>query len=469
MKISIQYIIIVFLSIFTFSSCENTIDRPEQWPDWANISQPKIENAKLTGLNNESSINAGQSFKFTALISDIYNDLVSLNLSISINNREVFQKEVPLTGKESDINIQGYLPFIANFTGPVVPVVKLNALNNEVGGKTEMTLSQADNITVNRPQTPDKLYVVDNLGQVFELFPIEGLEYDFITKTDLSAFGQSFKIAEKLTGDNKIDYTGLVWGTKDGEIISIGDESGSPIPISSPEGIEKIAFNTYSFIVSGAAPAIIIDKEFFAASTYVGYKSLNLSLSKGDELEFVGFGDDVSGILRPDYFINISGNKANFDGYAGEYTLQYNESNGFIYIENQIMTLPDALWMDGTGLGFPQPPYIATSVWGWGKPADYIFCKKTAEGVFEAIVYISQGFGFKFFTRRGWESPEYPEYKAHNFTVTPSELIQSHKWTPETWDGDGNLIPGSTFTPGVYKIEINVNEDAKTIKLIAFN
>lgn len=469
MKISVQYIIIVCLSIFTFSSCEKTIDRPDQWPDWPNISQPKIENAKLTGPNNESSINAGQSFKFTAYISDIYNDLVSMDLTISINNRIVFQEEVPLTGKEADVHIQGHLPFIANFTGPAVPVVKLTAINNEVGGKTEMILPEEDNITVNRPQTPDKLYVVDNLGQVFELFPIEGLEHDFITNDDLSDFGQSFKIAEKLSGGNKIDYTGTVWGTKDGEIISIGDESGSPILVSSSEKVKKIAFNTYSFIVSGAAPAIIIDKGDFIVSTYEGYKSLNLSLSKGDELEFVGFGDDVSGILRPDFFINISENKANFDGQAGEYTLHYNESNGFVYIENPAKTFPDALWMDGTGLGFPQSPYIATSEWGWDKPTDYIFCKKTAEGVFEAVIYISPGFGFKFFTRKGWESSEYPEYKAHNFTVTPSELIQPHKWTPETWDGNGDLTPGSAFTPGVYKIEINVNEGTNTIKLIAFN
>ena len=454
--------IIVLSTICAFFSCEDKINAPE-WPQWPNISQPKINDAKLSGINGETVLIAGAPFQFTATLTDTYNDLVSFSLSISMNNKIVFQKDVQVNGKEAVINLQGRVPFVADFTGNQKPVVRLTAINNGISGITDITLPDASNITVNRPPIPEKLYAVDNLGQVFEILPIQGKEYDFVTSVDLSSIGQSFKIAEKLIGVN-IDYSGFVWGMKDDEIVIIEDESGSPIPINSSGGaLQKIAFNYYTFLVSGAAPATVIDKDMFAASNYTGYIELTLSLLKNEELEFTGFGDDISNKLRPDYFKNIEGQRTNFDGNPGDYTLLYSESKGFIYIENRGMTLPDVLWICGTGLGFPRAPFAATTAWNWANPTDYIFCKKTAENVFEAIVYIDNGFGFKFFTRRGWESAEYPEYEAHDFTVTPSDLIQSNKWTPETWDGNGDLNPGPAFVPGVYRIEMNL--EAKTIRL----
>jgi hypothetical protein len=460
----IKYII-VLLTACTVLSCEDKINAPE-WPQWPNISQPKINNAALSGMNGETVLPSGASFRFTAEIVDAYNDLVSFSLSISMNNEIVFQKDVQLSGKEASINIQGRTPFPANFSGNQKPVVRLTAINNGISGTTEITLPEANNITINRPSIPDKLYAVDNLGQVFEILPVPGKEYDFATSVDLSSFGQSFKIAEKLTG-TEIDYSGFVWGMKDDEIVIIEDESGSPIPISSSGGVPiEIAFNFYTFFVSEGAPATIIDKAEFTASGYAGYVELTLSLLKNEGLEFVGFGDNISGKLRPDYFKNIEGQHTNFDGNPGTYTLLYNESKGFIYIENKTLTLPDVLWICGLGLGFPCAPFATTSAWYWDNPTDYVFCKKIAENIFEAVVYIGNDFGFKFFSRRNWESQEYPEYKAHDFTVTPSGLIQSHKWEPTTWDGNGDLIPGPDFTPNVYRIEMNL--DAHTIRLEPF-
>jgi hypothetical protein len=450
----------MFLTFGVILSCEDKINAPE-WPQWPNISQPKIDNAKLTGKNGETEITAGSSFRFTANLTDEYNELATFELNITINNKTVFQQTVQLTGKEAAIDMQGRILFTANFEDHVKPIVKMKAVNNEIGGTTEITLPETANLTVNRPATPTILYAVDNLEQVFAILPIEGKEYDFETSADLSTIGQSFKIAERLTPDNKIDYSGIVWGMKDGEIVTIENEAGSPIPV--PNIITKIVFNVYTFLVSGG-PATTIDKAAFTASEYAGYFGLTLLLSKNEELEFVGFGDNIITMLRPDYFKNIDGQRANFDGYTETYTLLYNESNGFMYIENKTMTLPGTLWMCGTGLGFPRSPYTAPSEWNWNKPTDYVFCKKINENIFEAVIYISNNFGFKFFTRRNWESTEYPEYKAHNFTVTPAELIQSHKWTEITWDGNGDLIPGPAFTPGVYKIEMNLVDSRITLE-----
>jgi hypothetical protein len=384
-----------------------------------------------------------------------------------MNNKIVFQKNMQLTGKEANVDLQGRIPFVANFDGPVYPVVTIKAVNNEVSGTTEIVLPAANNIEVNRPATPSKLYLVDNLTHVYELNKIEDKTYDFITTADLSAIGSSFKIAEKLTSDNKIDYKGIVWGMKEDEIVTIEDESGSPIPINTQDGvIDLIAFNIYSFLISGAAPVIEIDFAAFETSSYENYKQLTLSLKKGAGLEFIGFGDDVSKILRPDYFINISGTEANFDGLLGEYTLLYNELNGLIYVENNDKaTFPESLWIDGTGYGFPQSPYIATGNWGFTPPHSVWYCKKIAEGIFEAVMYIENGGSFKIFTRKNWSSPEFPEYgplpDGSNeiiLNVPISIMGGCDALPPKPLD----FAPKNGFDNGVYKMTINMNPGVMT-------
>ena len=47
---------------------------------------------------------------------------------------------------------------------------------------------------------------------------------------------------------------------------------------------------------------------------------------------FIGFGSDVTNMLRPEFFKDVSGSKAKFDGPSVLYNLKYNTSNGFMYM-----------------------------------------------------------------------------------------------------------------------------------------
>ena len=52
-------------------------------------SKPKIENAVLRGVNGETVVAAGDKVKFTAQVSDEYNDLVSFQLLVTMDGAEI--------------------------------------------------------------------------------------------------------------------------------------------------------------------------------------------------------------------------------------------------------------------------------------------------------------------------------------------------------------------------------------------
>lgn len=461
MKTSNKYIITLLLSVLIFVSCTDDIDKPGSWPEWPTPSQPKIENARLTGLKGENTIMAGDLVKFVAKASDEFNNLTSYELTITIAGQTVFSKNEKLEGKTGDINIETKIPFVANFEGNTYPEVILKVVNDLAAGTSEVKLEEASNILINRPATPDKLYIVDNAGQVFELNTLDDVDYGFQTMGDLSAIGMSYKIAEKLTVDNQIDYSGLVWGTKDNKVTVIEKESDASISISVPEGdmLESISFNMFTFAANPllANPVDVV----FVSSSLPGYMEATISISEGQVVEFKNIENGIENLLRPDFFTNASGNKAKFAGPAGQYKLYYNTSDKFIYIENTNLVYPDGLWICGLGLGFPQEPFNATLQWNWWLPHEYIFCKKTADNIFETTAYFEKGFLFKFFRQRNWGAEE----TAHSYTMEPANWLVNAK--NEWGDLAGDFGSGEQFTSGVYKIEINMN--TKIVRLTKVN
>lgn len=78
-------IYVLFISsLLLFSCAKDDISKPSEWPEWPTPSKPKIENAVLRGVNGETVVAAGDKVKFTAQISDEYNDLVSFQLLVTM-------------------------------------------------------------------------------------------------------------------------------------------------------------------------------------------------------------------------------------------------------------------------------------------------------------------------------------------------------------------------------------------------
>ncbi len=100
-----------------------------------------------------------------------------------------------------------------------------------------------------------------------------------------------------------------------------------------------------TFLVNGHEMGILEE-----ASSYLG---IALELHEGDEVTFGNFGD-VRKMLQPDFFEDITKDKATFIGADGNYKLFYDPVNKLIYLENRSVNYPDGLWVCGSNFGHPQ-------------------------------------------------------------------------------------------------------------------
>ena len=439
----------MFMSSFLLFSCaEDDINKPKEWPEWPTPSKPKIENATLRGLNGETEVAAGGVVKFTAQISDEYNDLVSFQLLVTMDGAEILNLSKELSGRSVTIEEEATLPFVAGFQNGH-PQVTIKATNSLAGNAAELTLGESAGVTVTRPQTPSKLYLVDDLGTVFEMDKVNASETDYKFRTnalELPGIGTHFKIAEKLS-NNRPDYSGLVWGYVDGKIGVVTDQTSSSIPTPRVGSytLENISFDMLSFLTDKTLTySIDIDRSRFS-DIGGNYIQFDVTLVESAKINFVGFGNDVTNMLRPDFFKEISGAKAKFDGISVAYNLKYNTQTGFLYLERlRDVFYPDVMYIVGTGAGFPRKPYVATLTWDFSYPHQWYFFKKVGDSTFEAIVYLDQTMGFKFFRGYGWAQEENTKDR---YTVEPAKIV--------TRSGQGDLIPGSEFKSGLYTIHID--------------
>ena len=95
----------------------------------------------------------------------------------------------------------------------------------------------------------------------------------------------------------------------------------------------------------------------------------------------------------------FQGAKAKFDGPSVLYNLKYNTFKRF-YVYGAaagMVFYPEVMYIVGTGVGFPREPYVATLAWDFAYPHQWFFFKKVGASAFEAVVYIDQTMGFKFY------------------------------------------------------------------------
>ncbi len=438
-------ILFLFLSLLVVSCGNKDILRPE-WPEWPMSSAPKIENAILRGIEGEEIMPAGGTVRFSADVSDENNDLVSYQLLITMDDAEILNIAKPLSGRSAKIEQEAVLPFVAGFqTGRLTVTIKVsNALANTT---TELKLDESASIEVVRPQTPPKLYLVDNQDQVFEMVKSMGEEFGFYTHAaDLADIGANFKIAERVV-DGAPDYSGLVWGYSEGKIAVVSDAAAEPIPTPSAGNhtLENISFDMLSFRLDQML-TLTIDVNMANFFDIGGdYKQLDVSLVENAKVNFVGMGAEINKSLRPEFFKPVSGNTAKFTAPTALYNLKYHTTRKLLYLERpRDVFYPEVMYIVGTGAGFPQQPYAATLAWDFAYPHQWFFFKKTGETSFEAVLYLDNTMGFKFYRGYGWAQEEDTK---NNYSVGPANII--------TRNGAGDLVPGPDFQPGVYRVHIN--------------
>lgn len=215
---------------------------------------------------------------------------------------------------------------------------------------------------------------------------------------------------------------------------------------------DKVDKSLTTFPEWGEVLTPAIDGIELGASNYEGYKEICLNLTQGQQLEFAGVKDTGQAIDQT-WFEYVSDQTIKFTGPAGKYYVLYINALGLITVEQrgEDVAYPDALWLMGEQWAYAQVPYTAVSGWTWSVEKT-LFAKKTGNTSFEIVVYLHNGFKIKFF--KVWENWSGDQHsQAYDFTSTPMGLFEPHAT-------NGDLQPGTAFTPGVYRVVIDM--EAKT-------
>lgn len=449
-----HFILILTVLSVIFFSCEDKVSKVDEWPEWP--SYPIIESAQLRGLNGEETVAAGDKVKFTAHVSDAYNDLASYQLEFKSGGITIASETGTLSGSGTDIEFETILPFGAYYEDTGYPEVSLKVVN-ALNVQAELMLSNENNVKVIRPETPTQLYIVDNNGRVYNLDRVDGT-YEFLTSHSLAEIGTSFKIASKLTGDNQIDYSELVWGVVDRNIVVVHDVSDASI--STPEtgsyNLKNFSFDMYSFHLSKTVDFLVeINKSDMVPVAKGGIAYLlkdNIQMVQDCEVKFTGFDQDLTTMLRPDLFVNISGDMAKFAGNTRTWRAFYNTENKFMYTQTN-NNEDNILWLTGSGAGFPLQPYASTLDWFGTEPHGYFSFIKTGEDTFEMLVYLAANFCIQAYRNVAWGTVLSPWA-----SVTPSLF---------TVNPNNDGVAGTEFTPGVYTIRVDAAKGE--VSLIPYN
>lgn len=448
MKRLYLYMIMAFVAVSAVS-CAEKVDKNVTWPDWA--SRPILSDMSVVASDGGNSIIAGETVVFSAKVEDEFNELQSYTLNVKYADNVVFTKTESLSGNEASIDFEFIMPFAAYLAdGEFYPEVTLNVVNI-VNGKTSQRVAQDKNVSLSRPVSPDKLYLIDNKGKVLELY--KGTkDYSYVTAegADLSGLGSTFHIAAKVKG-NAPDYSDLVWGYADGK-ISVISEAGSAIktPDSSGKGFKSLGFNLYTFKLDKLVNhVIVLNKGDLASQDQSGVTYLTkerVQLIKDCEIVFEGFGD-LKSMLQPDRFEILNDKSAKFTGHTAIWSIYYDTADNWLIVNYADFHAVEQIFVTGAKACFPlgndDTDNVLKYLDGDGKVR---FATLSAiiddQGDYRILVYLKNDFVIQLFRRVKWSTQIAMTSMTEDYAVVSS---------------DGYFLgPGKEFVPGVYELVFKV-------------
>lgn len=439
---------IMILVALTVVSCAEKVDKTVTWPEWA--SRPILTELKVVGEDGAKAIIAGEKVKFTATITDEYNELKSYTVDVKYSGNEVVTITKDVSGNQANVEIEFDMPFAAYLAdGEFYPEVTLTAVN-VANGTASTRVAYENNVAVSRPEAPAKLYIVDNAGKTIELAKGEGNKYASVEGANLSGLGSTFYIAEALNG-NKPDYSKLVWGFNNGA-IKVVTEGGDPIkaPDSAGKGFRYLGFDLYSFKLDKLVDlTITLDRNTLVEQDQSGVKYLaleNVNLVRDCEIVFEGFGD-LKSMLQPGMFEIMSDKSAKFLGHSTKWSIYYDTADNWLIVNYADFHAPDQIWVTGEKACFPlgndQTENELKFLAGDGKVRfASLSAIKDENGDFRLVVYLKDGYVIQLFRRVKWAA-------VINMTSLTEDygIITSDKTF---------INPGTEFVPGMYELVFSV-------------
>jgi hypothetical protein len=437
MKTINKILILCAFSTFFLASCEKDENPP------APNSIPVIEAATIT----PATFTFGDSLTITAQVSDAVKQLSVLNVQAVINGRTIPLQKILLNGNSANVNQKIFVPLIDNVSDNTEVKFEVTVTNNKNGSSSK----ELTGFTGKRPYFT-KLYLVLEEGDVFELTPQSPNRDNYEVLNIVASRSFIYRIAQKITADNKVDYSGLVWGSVDGKIQMI-NETGSGIfafalgsDYTSSVVFDNLHFTTSLSGDSYSTPNFLLAD--FTGTTIGGedFYTLATTLTQGQEYSIYGelAGRDL--IYNLDFFDRIDKNTIKFLGNTGNYTLYYNKTKQYVVLLPELSpAYPDYLLITGGGLGYPSKIGKEHTWWGTGNVRDYILLRQISPNVFQATMYIHEKddswVNFNTIENTGWAGQK--TYGDYTYTGLPLEL------------GGGNIAPSAEMGEGIFRLTIN--------------
>lgn len=465
MKSLYKLILCSLLTCMLFTACEEE-DSRTVYPH----STPVIESATLDKTN----FTYGDSLTLTAKLSDPTTPLSTLDMTIVANDVIIAQQTIRTAGTALTISAKFKTELKALLPANADVEVRLSLTNVE-GDVTNSTIS---GITAKRKYY-SKLYLVleseDANSRVIELKPESATSDDYLSATmnTIKANNIRYKVAEKITTENDVDYSGDVFGYQDDQIKLI-NEFGDYITASNSllRNIKGFAFNTYQFKETLTGDIIdpnnlTMNLDDFEDATVNGeaFKKISMPIKENQEIILEGGLDDADIIFQMEYFEHTASDKVKFTGDAGTHEFLYSPSRKIMFynVKGDYRKYPNVLLAAGMGLGYPsKAKQGATTEWNFDAPLHAIVFRKTADNVFEAVVYFDATMAnFKFYENDGWAN----EKKSDDFLSLPAIIINSADHKAQVDPGaniDGNWYAAATAASGNYKITVNLNTKVVT-------
>ncbi|MDR0694259.1 MAG: DUF5016 domain-containing protein [Prevotellaceae bacterium] len=463
-KITNIFLISMAALLLSVSCDDNRYGDPPQ-PSVPVITSATIEPASFT---------YGDSVTITAAVSDPEITLSTLAVSLVLDNKTVPVTTLDLRTGETSANVSTkiFIPLVDNMPDNAPISFVLTLANTRNGTDTR----ELTGFTGNRPYFTQLYLVIDN-GGVYPLTPQAGNRDNYAVTDVVLSRSFTYRIAQKITAGNQIDYSGLVWGDSNGKIQLIGETGGSLFAFANSDIATAFTFDNYRFEASqtGAAyatPNFMLDDFTETAINNEEFYTFATTLTKNQEYHVYNDLASRTVVYNVDFFERINANKVKFLGETGEYTLYYNPVRKHVIIGVASPSHPDYLLACGYGLGYPvkitteelKAVYpsrnIVTTDWGFGNVQQFILLRKISENVYQATVSMPGAHdhyaGFGIYDNSGWANQQ----NASQYIITGEPVFPA--LTGNNFDipnGDGDpVIPSDN-----YRLTINIA--AKTLNV----
>lgn len=449
-----QPVLMMAWIILSMASCDDKYGSRKE-------STPVIESATITPV----SFTFGDSVLLSAKVTDPATNLYLLNYEVISGGKTIASGNVPLEGSTANISKNIFVPLVSGQedNAPVKIAVTVSNVFKTVA------VNEISGITGKRPHY-GQLYLVTDDGQVVTLTPEAGDKEKYEAPNTALHRSFNYKIAEKLTPDQQIDFTGAVWGSINGSIAMIDANGASAFAyVPDADYTQTVVYDNYVFDLTLTGSNYTDDDLYISSFTEETFgdevfKTLKRTLEKDRVYTIFGALADRQLLYNLDFFERVATDKVKFLGATGTYTLYFNTFRKNLVVGVDNPAYPDYLLVTGGGIGYPT---ILSNIdkehtwWGFGNVRDFILFRKIADNVFQGTLFIhakDDGWvSFKPYENKGWEG----EKLFKDFIFTGEDVLEGAP------DG-GNWMPKSKLDANAfYRLTIDLNtHTVNVVKLI---